>query len=71
MDNKEEKSIVVEKKSGETDQTDAMPAVGAGVGESKTVDPLQAKPTPGDQDETRSDDTTNGIKGGEASWNRG
>ena len=58
MDNKEEKSIVVEKQSGVMDQANTVPAVGAGVGESKTSDPSQAEPTPGDRSEQGDDDPT-------------
>ena len=43
MENKEENVDLMEKQSGVTDQTESVPAVGAGVGESKTVDPLEER----------------------------
>ena len=47
MDNKEENSNLVETRSGVRDQTESVPAVGAGVEESKVIDPNQAEPLPG------------------------
>ena len=58
MVNKEENSNLVETRSGVTDQTEAAPAVGAGVDESQLTDPDQAEPLPGDRNEMTSDDST-------------
>ena len=71
MDNKVENVDLMAVESGVTDQTESVPAVDAGEGETKTSDPSQAEPTPGDRSEQVDDDSTDGIKGGELSWNRG
>ena len=58
MDNKEENSNLVESRSGVTDQTESVPATDAGGVESKSSDPTQAEPLPGDQGGQGDDDTT-------------
>ena len=62
----------MEIESGEMNQTEVTPVVGAGVGEYKSTDPFQAEPLPGDQDGTGGDDTTTGwinfLNGGPISW---
>ena len=71
MDNKEENEELVENKSGVMDQMEPVPVEGAGVEESKVRDPQQAEPPLGDQDELGGESPTDGIKGGEVSWNKG
>ena len=58
MDNKVESGDFVKIESGEMNQTEVTPVVGAGVGEYKTTDPFQAEPLPGDQGGAGDDDTT-------------
>ena len=63
MENKTESIDLLGIKSGETDQINVVPAVGAGEVETKVSDPSQAEPTPGDRSEPVDDDPTDGIQG--------
>ena len=71
MDNKQEDKEFVESESGVMDQMVVAPVEGAGVEECKLRDPQQAEPTLGDEDERGGESPTDGIKGGESSWNKG